>query len=110
MVHAILRRLGYNIPPVEGQKASIPLKIRQCRSVAPIPRNKHPEYKARRIARARATCTKYKNDPNTCYVDASPYSLCSYWAGKGNTSSTVKTTSIGTAEEAAVAKDSHYND
>lgn len=110
---AVLRYLNYSESFIADtdQKARIPPAVRDCISVASIPRNMHPTYhKERRQSRIRALSKKYGRDPDTRYTDAARYIKRNAFAlsvtdhqGKELAAVTIRARASETAEEAAIA-------
>lgn len=108
---SILQRLGYDPrPPFCGDKTDLlPRDLRDRLYVAPIPRNMSAKYHAgRRQARTRALQKRFGNDPTAYFTDASATSRKDFYTIAASNKVTtitamVKTTSVCTAEAAAVA-------
>lgn len=106
-----LQRLGYATPPADDCPVGIPPDIRNRITVAPIPRNMHPEYNvARRATRAAALHRLHSTSSITRYTDAARYSTQRAFAVavvdhrfQQLSAATIRTTTATTAEEAAIA-------
>ncbi|XP_065297403.1 uncharacterized protein [Dermacentor albipictus] len=110
---SVLRNLNYSETYVADtdKKERIPPDVRECISIARVPRNMHPIYhKSRRQARANAIKRSFKHDPNARYTDAAKYPHRNAYAlsvvdsqGSELASATIKARNPETAEEAAIA-------
>lgn len=108
----LLRRLGYQLPATHNPRQRIPLELRNCISVAPIPKNMHPVHnQGRRQARVRMLRKILKVKPQGIrYVDAAKYHsklafaiTTTDYQGTELTSATVFGQDSTTAEEIAIA-------
>lgn len=108
----VLRQLRYPTSEFAPREPlSIAPNIKENITVAPIPRNMHPEHhKGRRTARAMALHRAYGNDLDTFYTDAACYPditakvvAVADWRGEALLSATIRTDNCTEAEECAIA-------
>lgn len=108
---SILRRLGYEPRPLfcGDDTDLLSRNLRDHLYVSPIPRNMNAKYHAgRRQARTRALQKRFDNDPAAYYTDASATTRKDFYTITATNqvttiTATVKTTSVCTAEAAAIA-------
>lgn len=107
----ILRQLRYAPPFNENKRHQIPPNIHDQYNIPPLPRNIHPEFHIeRRKLRAKKLERSYGQAEGVYYVDAAAYTTKHRYVlavvdNQGNIvrSASIKTTSAGDAEEAAIA-------
>lgn len=107
----LLGRLGHPTAPTPETFCNLSTQAQAVIHVLPIPKHMHPVFNAgRRQHRARLLLKKYGANPDVYYTDAAPYrtypahAIAAISSTNAITASaTIPTTSIDTAEEAAIA-------